>query len=123
MINIRSGSIDEFFESALQTAKEIDEKESVTKKHSIWMNLDDLGKILKPSRTLLIKYLRDKESVNYAIILEDLKKSPSSLNKDLALLEKYELINITKEINSGHGIKKVIKPLYINEELEFRAAV
>jgi len=123
MINIQSGSLDDFFDSALQTAQEIDEKKQVTKKHTIWMDINDLGKILKPSRTVLIKYLRAKDSVNYAMILEDLQKSPSSLNKDLELLERYELINITKEINSGHGIKKVIKPLYLNEEIEFRAAV
>lgn len=35
-------------------------------------------------------------------------------SKDLDLLEKYELINITKEINSAHGRK---------EEIEFRATV
>ena len=123
MINITSGSLDDFFNSALQTATEIDENQTMTPKHSIWMEIDDLGKILKPSRTALIKYLRSKDSVYYSVILEDLKKSPSSLNKDLELLAKYELINISKEVNSGHGVKKVIKPLYVDEELEFRAAV
>ncbi len=123
MINITSGSLDDFFDSALQTAKEIDENRAVTPKHAIWMEIDDLGKILKPSRTALIKYLREKDSAYYSDILNDLNKSPSSLNKDLELLVKYELINITKEVNSGHGVKKVIRPLYINEDLEFRAAV
>lgn len=123
MIKIKSGSIDDFFDSALETAKEIDDHQNVTHKHTIWMELDDLGKILKPSRTTLIKYLREKESVYYSVILQDLKKSPSSLNKDLDLLAKYELIDISKEINSGHGVKKVIRPLYIGESLEFRAAV
>ncbi len=54
---------------------------------------------------------------------EELKKSPSSLNRDLELLSKYQLIDISKEINSGHGIKKVIRPLYLNQELEFRARI
>jgi len=123
MIKIKSGSLDDFFDVALQTAKEIDEKDSVTPKYAIWMEIDDLSKILKPSRTALIKYLRERDSVYYSEILSDLNKSPSSLNKDLALLVKYELINITKEVNSGHGVKKVIRPLYSNEELEFRAVV
>jgi len=123
MINITSGSLDEFFDSALETAVEIDKDRTVTPKHTIWMEIDDLSMILKPSRTALIKYLREKEFVYYSVVLEDLKKSPSSLNKDLELLAKYELINISKEINSGHGVKKVIKPLYKDETLEFRAAV
>jgi len=33
------------------------------------------------------------------------------------------LIDISKEPNSGHGIKKVIKPFYANEPLEFKATV
>jgi hypothetical protein len=57
------------------------------------------------------------------VILEELKKSPSSLNKDLELLSKYQLIAISKEPNAGHGIRKIIKPLYTNEQLEFRAMV
>ena len=36
---------------------------------------------------------------------------------------KYQLIDILKEPNSGHGIKKVIKPLYANESIEFKAVV
>ncbi len=123
MINITSGSLDDFFDSALETAVDIDKDRTVTPKHTIWMEIDDLSMILKPSRTALIKYLREKEFVYYSVVLEDLKKSPSSLNKDLELLAKYELINISKEINSGHGVKKVIKPLYKDETLEFRAAV
>jgi len=40
----------------------------------------------------------------------------------LKLLSKYQLIDISKEINSGHGIKKIIRPLY-HGGLEFRARV
>ena len=32
-------------------------------------------------------------------------------------------IDILKESNAGHGIRKVIKPLYANEQLEFKATV
>ena len=87
------------------------------------METDDLLNILKPERTKLIQYLRNKTKVYYSVILEELKKSPSSLNRDLELLHKYQLIDISKEPNSGHGIKKVIKPFYANEPLEFKATV
>jgi predicted transcriptional regulator len=123
MINIQNGTIDDFFESAMQTAKQIDEKQKVTQKHTIWMETNDLLNILKPQRTILLQYLKNKTKVYYSVILDELKKSPSSLNRDLELLYKYQLIDILKEPNAGHGIRKIIKPLYKNEQLEFRAIV
>jgi len=123
MISIKNGTIEEFFSSAKQTARQIDNSEKVTPKHTIWMETDDLLNILKPQRTKLIKYLQKRTKVYYSDILEELKKSPSSLNQDLELLFKYQLIDILKEPNAGHGIRKVIKPLYVNEQIEFRAVV
>jgi len=123
MITIQNGTLDDFFDSAIQTAREIDENKKVTPKHTIWMNTEDLLNILKPQRTILLKYLKDKQKVYYQVLLDDLKKSPASLNRDLELLSKYQLIDITKEPNSGHGIKKVIKPLYLNDNIEFKAVI
>jgi len=123
MISIQNGTIEDFFDSAMHTAKQIDENKKVTPKHTIWMETEDLLNILKPQRTKLIQYLKNKTKVYYSVILDELKKSPSSLNKDLELLSKYQLINISKESNAGHGIRKVIQPLYHNEQLEFKATV
>ena len=123
MVNIQNGTIEDFFDSAMQTATQIDKGEKVTPKHTIWMETDDLLNILKPQRTKLIQYLKNKTKVYYSVILDELKKSPSSLNKDLELLSKYQLIDILKEPNAGHGIRKVIKPLYLNEQIEFRATI
>jgi len=123
MITIQNGTIDDFFDSAMETAKQIDNNEKLTPKHTIWMETEDLLSILKPQRTKLIQYLRNKTKVYYSSLLHELKKSPASLNKDLDLLLKYQLIDILKEPNNGHGIKKVIKPLYTNESIEFKAVV
>jgi len=123
MVSIKNGTIEEFFSSAKQTARQIDNNEKVTPKHTIWMETNDLLCILKPQRTKLIKYLQKRTKVYYSDILEELKKSPTSLNQDLELLFKYQLIDILKEPNAGHGIRKVIKPLYANEQIEFRAVI
>jgi len=123
MVEIKNGSIDDFFASAKESAKEIDEGLKVTPKYTIWMETEDLFNILKPTRTKVIEYLKNKEKVYYSIMLKELGKSPSSLNKDLELLSRYKLIDISKDVNSGHGIKKVIRPLYQNQSLEFRAIV
>jgi predicted transcriptional regulator len=123
MVVVKNGTIDDFFESALQTAKEIDEHRKITPKHTIWMETEDLIDVLKPQRTNLIKYLKGKKKVYYQDLLKALQKSPSGLNKDLALLEKYELIAITKEPNKGHGVRKVIIPLLGNEPIEFKTVI
>ena len=123
MIQIKNGSMEDFFDSAMLTAKQIDKNEKITPKHTIWMETEDLLKILKPQRTMLIKYLKDKTKVYYSDLIEELKKSPSSLNKDLDLLLKYQLIDLQKETKFGHGIRKILKPLYANEQIEFRAIV
>jgi len=123
MIQIKNGSMEDFFDSAMLTAKQIDNNEKITPKHTIWMETEDLLKILKPQRTMLIKYLKDKTKVYYSDLIDELKKSPSSLNKDLDILLKYQLIDVQKEPNFGHGIRKIIKPLYANEQIEFRAIV
>ena len=123
MVTIKNGTLDDFFDSAIESAKEIDKGKEITKKFTIWMDTDDLLQILKPQRTTLLKYLKDKSKVYYSSLLNTLNKSPSSLNRDLELLSKYNLIEIVKEPNSGHGIKKVIKPLYSHEDIEFKAMI
>ena len=123
MVTLKNGTIDDFFDSALESAKEIDNKSKINEKHTIWMETEDLLNILKPQRTKLIKYLRNKSKVDYSTLLKELNKTPTSLNKDLEILYKVGLVDILKEPNTGHGIKKVIKPLYENEKLEFKAVV
>ena len=65
MVEIRNGTIDDFFDSALETARQIDRHQKVTSKHTIWMETDDLLNILKSQRTQLIRYLKNKTKVYY----------------------------------------------------------
>jgi len=37
MVTIQSGTIDDFFDSVIHTAKQVDNNEKVTQKHTIWM--------------------------------------------------------------------------------------
>jgi len=123
MIEIKKGPIDDFFASAKKTAEEIDNKTEITPKKIIWVETDDFRKILKTSRIELIRYLRKKKKVYFSHLLKELKKTPSSLNRDLAVLAKYGLIEINNEVKTGHGRKKVIFSLFEGENFEFRAAV
>ena len=74
--NDQNSTIEDFFDSVLQTAEKIDQHKKVTLKQTIWMETEDLLKILAPQRTKLIKYLKNKREVYYSVLLNELKKSP-----------------------------------------------
>ena len=122
-IEIKSGSLSDFFSSAKETAKEIDRGEAVTRKNTVWVDAKDLMLLLKPERTNLVKFLRKEKSIVFSNLAKTMKRSPVSLNHDLEILSKYGLVTITKKTNPGHGICKVIESNLDNNKIEFRVEV
>ena len=122
-VELKAGSISDFFASAKETAKEIDEGRKVTKKNIIWVTPIDLMAILKPERTKIVQYLRKKRRVFFSDLMTDMRRTPVSLNNDLKILSKYQLVKIFKESNSGHGVHKVIESTFGNEKIEFKAEI
>jgi len=122
-VELKAGSISDFFSSAKETAKEIDEKRRVTRKNIIWVDPVDLMSILKPERTKLVQYLRKKRRVIFSELMSDMKRTPVSLNNDLKILSRYQLVKIFKESNPGHGLHKVIESTFGNEKIEFKAVI
>ena len=55
--------------------------------------------------------------------MSDMNRTPVSLNNDLKILLKYQLVNIFKEANAGHGVHKVIEPTFGSEKIEFKAEI
>ena len=122
-IEIKKGNISDFFVSAKETAKEIDEGKKVTRKNTIWVEPKDLMNLLKPERTRLIKYLRGKKRIVFNDLVNEINRTAVSLDRDLSLLSKYQLIRIYKEPNPGHGIHKVIEPMFRNQKIQFMAEI
>jgi len=122
-IEIKGGNLVDFFTSAKDTAKEIDERKKITQKNTIWIELNDLSNLLKPERTRLIRMLRRKKKIKFSDLKDEMKRTATSLNHDLKLLAKYELVRTYNEPNPGHGIHKVVEPLFGNHKIEFRAEI
>jgi len=55
--------------------------------------------------------------------MSEMKRTPVSLNNDLKILSKYQLVKIFKEPNPGHGVRKVIESTFGNEKIEFKAEI
>ena len=79
--------------------------------------------ILKPERTKLVQYLRKKRKVIYSELMSAMNRTPVSLNNDLKILSRYQLIKILREPNPGHGMHKVIEATFGNEEIQFKAVI
>ncbi len=52
-----------------------------------------------------------------------MNRTPVSLNNDLKILSKYQLVKILREPNPGHGMHKVIEAAFGNEKIEFKAVI
>jgi hypothetical protein len=50
-------------------------------------------------------------------------RTPVSLNNDLKILSRYQLVKIFKEANAGHGVHKVIESTFGDEKIEFKAEI
>ncbi|HAO21197.1 MAG TPA: transcriptional regulator [Desulfobacteraceae bacterium] len=116
-ISIKAGTADDFFASARETADEIDRGKKVTPKHTIWIDPEDMAALLRPERTAILRYLKGKKQVILNKLAADTNRSHSSLNRDLKLLSKYQLIRITEEETSK---RKIIEPVFGKRKLEFR---
>jgi len=79
--------------------------------------------ILKPERTKLVQYLRKKRRVVFSELMSEMQRTSGSLNNDLKILSKYQLVKIFKESNPGHGVHKVIESTFDNEKIEFKAEI
>ncbi len=122
-VELKAGAISDFFSSVKETAKEIDDRKKVTRKNIVWVDPIDLMAILKPERTRIVQYLRKKQRVFFSELMSDMHRTPVSLNNDLKILSKYQLVKIFKEPNPGHGLHKVIEATFGNEKIQFKAEI
>ncbi|HIJ32766.1 MAG: HTH domain-containing protein [Gammaproteobacteria bacterium] len=122
-IEITSGSVDDFFASAKETARDIDQGKRLTRKNRIWVAPEDMMLLLKAERTNLVQYLREQKKVSFTDLTKKLNRSAVSLNSDLKLLSKYNLVHVHKESNPGHGQHKVVETNLGSEKIEFRVEI
>ena len=93
-VELKAGSLKDFFASAKETAKEIDEGKKINPKNIVWVEPVDLMAILKPERARIVRYLRQKQRVIFSDLMAAMQRTPVSLNNDLKILSKYQLVKI-----------------------------
>ncbi len=123
MREVKAGSLESFFASAKETARQIDQGVKVTPKFTIWMEVDDFLYLLHPERRAVLNFLKSHQKVSELALAEALGISNKSLTEDLSILSKYQLVTFYQENVQGLGEQKIIKPNFQNEAIELRAAV
>ena len=96
-VAIKAGSLEDFFVSARETAREIDQGKRLTPKNTIWVEPEDLVVLLKPDRTRLLRWLRGQRRVGFAELMSAMQRTAVSINRDLSLLAKYQLVRVYLE--------------------------
>jgi len=122
-VKIKQGTLNDFLDSARDTAREIDSGKKLTRKKTIWVEPEDMAQLLKPERTRMIRYLRLHNRVPFPELVKEMGRTRVSVNRDLEILEKYSLVHTYTEPNPGHGMRKVIQPDFGKEKILLEASV
>ncbi len=122
-VKIKQGTLNDFLDSARDTAREIDAGKKVTRKKTVWVEPEDMAQLLKPERTRMIRYLRMHDRVSFPELVKAMERTRVSVNRDLEILEKYRLVHTYTEPNPGHGMRKVVQPDFGREKILLEASV
>lgn len=112
--------MDETFQKALDVARALDERRPIP--HSVTIRaitLEALLTTLTPQRRALLKIARKYKERSIAELADAARRDRSAVSKDIAKLAELGLVTVELESNAGHGLKKVVRPVAKNIELQF----
>jgi predicted transcriptional regulator len=97
-----------FFARGKEIAKLADEGRSIPSKRIINFNSpEEMLTVLTKTRRGLMACLRKGEA-SITEIANLINRDRAAVAKDIKLLEHYGLVTVSKEINSGHGHRKLV---------------
>jgi len=122
MKTLKAGTTKDFFTSALETAREIDEGKKITQKDVVWIEPEMMLELLKINTTDVIKAIRSASRITYAELQKNTGRSRATLNKDIRVLEQVGIVRVQSEKNPGHGRHKVVE-IVSSAPMEFKAVI
>lgn len=114
--DIRVEPVEAFFERGRRSAQLADERKRLPRYRVVaFEDVEDLLAVLTPQRVLLLKTLKTPGSI--AELARRLKRDRSAVTRDVQLLERYGVIEVTEKPLPGHGRQKWVSPLGRNIQL------
>jgi predicted transcriptional regulator len=108
---IRVEGVDSFFERGRKHAKAADRGDAIPSSRVIaFEDAESLLHVLTEKRLLVLKQVKETPT-SIAELAKKLKRDRSAVSRDVQVLERFGVIQVTEKPLPGHGRQKWITPL------------
>ena len=108
---IRVEKVEAFFERGRNLAKSADQRDAIPFSRVVaFEDIESLLHVLTEKRVLLLKQIK-KSPTSITVLAEKLKRDRSAVTRDVQLLERYGVIQVTDRPLPGHGRQKWVSPV------------
>jgi len=108
---IRVERVDAFFERGRKLAKAADKGDAIPFSRVVaFEDVESLLHVLTEKRVLLLKQVMET-STSISVLAKKLKRDRSAVTRDVHVLERFGVIQITEKPLPGHGRQKWVMPV------------
>jgi predicted transcriptional regulator len=108
---IRVERVDAFFERGRKLAKAADKGDAIPAGRVVaFEDVASLLHVLTEKRVLLLKQVKETPT-SISLLAKRLKRDRSAVTRDVQVLERFSVIQVTEKPLPGHGRQKWITPL------------
>jgi predicted transcriptional regulator len=103
--------VDSFFERGRKLAKAADRGDRIPDSRVVaFENVADLLSLLTAKRVLLLKQVKETPT-SISMLAKKLNRDRSAVTRDVQVLERFGVIQVTEKPLPGHGRQKWVTPL------------
>ena len=108
---IRVERVDSFFERGRKLAKAADRGNAIPSSRVVaFEDVESLLHVLTEKRVLLLRQV-NQTPTSISLLAKNLKRDRSAVSRDVQVLERFGVIQVTEKPLPGHGRQKWIAPL------------
>ena len=108
---IRVERVDSFFERGRKLAKAADRGNAIPSSRVVaFEDVESLLHVLTEKRVLLLRQV-NQTPTSISLLAKNLKRDRSAVSRDVQVLERFGVIQVTEKPLPGHGSQKWIAPL------------
>ena len=108
---IRVERVDAFFERGRKFAKAADKGDAIPPSRMVvFEDVESLLHVLTEKRVLLLKQVKETPA-SISVLAKKLKRDRSAVARDVQVLERFGVVQVTEKPLPGHGRQKWITPL------------
>ena len=108
---IRVERVDSFFERGRKLAKAADRGNAIRPSRVVaFEDVESLLHVLTAKRVLLLRQVHESPT-SISVLAKKLKRDRSAVTRDIQVLERFGVVQVTEKPLPGHGRQKWITPL------------